>query len=307
MGSTYDGLPGNIVFPSAVNIASSTNASPIAVTTSTPHGLLTGDVVDVRDHQTNTGANGIRTITKTGASTFTLNGSTGTGVGGATGTVQPLTYGAAGTIPSDGDNDAAAVFNAAYVPLFDRTAALIPLLPPSKVAIHAVAAVGGFPSTPVWHVAGLAVTAGNLYQFVSDGAAWGTVSGSGFTALPSSGGIAPVFELGGVVAGDSVTVQLDGTVPSGNHEGMGIYFAMAAPGVTPTWPGSYSSALASKDFNAISTALPMTLVGSFTIPSSGNLWIQPILVATVSTTSTFTLNADARFSVDVYRTTGVPQ
>lgn len=73
-----------------LSIASSTNASPIAVTTSVNHNLATGDIVNVTTHATNTTANGKRTITVTGANTFTLNGTTGVGVGGATGFVELL-------------------------------------------------------------------------------------------------------------------------------------------------------------------------------------------------------------------------
>ncbi len=62
--------------------------TPIAITTTTPHGLVTGDVVTIASHLINTAAVGTFKITKTGASTFTLQGSVGNGVGGATGTVQ---------------------------------------------------------------------------------------------------------------------------------------------------------------------------------------------------------------------------
>ena len=66
-------------------IDSSTNATPIAIT-DVAHGLVTGDRVTVIGHATNTNANGTWTITRTGANTFTLDGSVGNGVGGATGT-----------------------------------------------------------------------------------------------------------------------------------------------------------------------------------------------------------------------------
>jgi hypothetical protein len=69
------------------NIASSTNATPIAITTSGSHNLGTGNTVVISGHLTNTAANGTWTITKTGATTFTLDTSVGNGVGGATGTV----------------------------------------------------------------------------------------------------------------------------------------------------------------------------------------------------------------------------
>lgn len=73
--------------PAPVSILSSTNASPIEITTATAHGYSTGYQVVVASHLTNTAANGTWTIIVTGASTFTLTGSTGNGVGGATGTV----------------------------------------------------------------------------------------------------------------------------------------------------------------------------------------------------------------------------
>ena len=67
-------------------IASSTNANPIVVT-ATAHGLVTGDLVTVRSHTTNTAANGTWTVTKLTADTLSLNSSVGNGTGGATGTI----------------------------------------------------------------------------------------------------------------------------------------------------------------------------------------------------------------------------
>jgi len=70
------------------NIASSTNATPIVITTSValPASMVTGSQVVISGHLVNTAANGEWTITKTGASTFSLTGSTGNGVGAGTGT-----------------------------------------------------------------------------------------------------------------------------------------------------------------------------------------------------------------------------
>lgn len=69
-----------------VNIVSSTNASPIVITTATDP-FATGQQVVVKNHATNTNANGTWTITRTGSGTYSLTGSTGNGVGGATGTI----------------------------------------------------------------------------------------------------------------------------------------------------------------------------------------------------------------------------
>jgi hypothetical protein len=77
-------------FPT-IAIASSTNATPIAITTSSAHAYSTGDTVFICDHATNTNANGTWEITVTGSTTFTLTGSTGNGVGGASGTSRKAT------------------------------------------------------------------------------------------------------------------------------------------------------------------------------------------------------------------------
>jgi hypothetical protein len=72
-------------------IASSTNATPIVVTTSAAHGFTTGDLVYIGDHTTNTCANGLWTIASAAGSTFSLtdpvsgSNAVGNGVGGATG------------------------------------------------------------------------------------------------------------------------------------------------------------------------------------------------------------------------------
>lgn len=82
--------------PVAINIASSTNATPIVITTATAHGLTTGDYVVVGAttiHSTNTNANGVWKVGATASATefeiLQIDGSntTGNGVGGATGTV----------------------------------------------------------------------------------------------------------------------------------------------------------------------------------------------------------------------------
>jgi hypothetical protein len=72
-------------------IASSTNATPIVVTTAVAHGFTTGDIVSITGHTTNTAANGIWAITAASGSVFSLTDPitaanvVGNGVGGATG------------------------------------------------------------------------------------------------------------------------------------------------------------------------------------------------------------------------------
>lgn len=77
----------------SINIASSTNATPIVITTATAHGLTTGDYVTVASHTTNTNANGVWLVGTTPSATefqiLQMDGSntTGNGVGGASGNI----------------------------------------------------------------------------------------------------------------------------------------------------------------------------------------------------------------------------
>lgn len=81
----------------SVAIVSSTNATPIVVTTAAGT-FAVGDSVTVAGHATNTNANGNWRVSATnGTTTVTLEGSVGNGVGGATGTVQDLAQKAAST------------------------------------------------------------------------------------------------------------------------------------------------------------------------------------------------------------------
>jgi hypothetical protein len=71
-------------------VGGATNASPIEIT-ETSHGRSTGDRVLITGVQGNTAANGVWTITSTGASTYTLDGSTGNGAYTSGGLIITLT------------------------------------------------------------------------------------------------------------------------------------------------------------------------------------------------------------------------
>src|SRR6185312_9513734 len=132
MPSQYGGVPSTVAYPAAINIAASSNASPIIVTCSTPHGLSTGDVVSISGHQSNVSANGQFSITVTSTTQFAIV-AVGVAIGGATGTVQPLKS-QSFQIPSDGDAASAAAFNVPYEALGDRSAAQLVLTGAYKLA-----------------------------------------------------------------------------------------------------------------------------------------------------------------------------
>jgi hypothetical protein len=91
-------------------ISSSTNATPIVVTTAVAHGFATGDTVYISDHTTNTTGNGLFKITAASGSVFSLTryydgvNVAGVGVGGATGYC--VNFGQTGTTVADFYDDA---------------------------------------------------------------------------------------------------------------------------------------------------------------------------------------------------------
>jgi hypothetical protein len=72
-------------------ITNATNATPIVITTSVPHGQITGNAVTISGVLGNTAANGGWTITFITATTFSLNGSVGNGSYLGGGTVTTIT------------------------------------------------------------------------------------------------------------------------------------------------------------------------------------------------------------------------
>jgi len=124
MSSTYRGVPGNEAFASSVAISSSTNATPIEITTSSAHGLKTGDRVRIVGHTVNLAANGIWAITWVSSTKFTLDTSVGVGVGAGTGNVYPYGFSLAVTIPDDGDPATASSINVPNEANLDRVAFL---------------------------------------------------------------------------------------------------------------------------------------------------------------------------------------
>jgi len=84
-GATWTGGP----IGAEVTISSSTDATPIVVTTSTNHGLNNGDYVRVYDHSTNTTANGTWKVANKTLNTFQLidaeTGANSVGAGGGAG------------------------------------------------------------------------------------------------------------------------------------------------------------------------------------------------------------------------------
>lgn len=85
---------------SPVAIVGATNAAPIVITTAVPHGFVTGQNATVTGVRGNLAANLVTTITVTGPTTFSLDGSDGTLAGaylGPSGQVVVTSLGGTGT------------------------------------------------------------------------------------------------------------------------------------------------------------------------------------------------------------------
>ena len=73
------------------NVSAATNATPIVITTSAVHGLVTGDTVVITGAAGNTAANGTWEVTVTSTTQFSLTGSAGNGAWTSGGTVRKRT------------------------------------------------------------------------------------------------------------------------------------------------------------------------------------------------------------------------
>lgn len=123
-GTQYNGKPSIQLpwIPTAKNIASSTHATPIVITTSTAHGWRTGDHVMVEGHS-HTAANGLHEIRALTPTTAELVNTVGTTTGGASGTARSAAFGT--TFPLVSDSDPArngSTWNAAYEALANMCA-----------------------------------------------------------------------------------------------------------------------------------------------------------------------------------------
>ena len=152
MSTTYnaDGTIPAATQPVAKAIGSSTNTTPIVVTTTALHGFATGDTVEITAHD-QTAANGLWQITVGTTSTFSLDGSTPSGVGTATGIVQDYAVNPLITIPSDGDAASASSVNPAFEGIFNAVPFLYQRTGAYRVYDSKVVAVAGSPvAGAVW-------------------------------------------------------------------------------------------------------------------------------------------------------------
>jgi len=134
MSEQVNGQPGMVIpdLPTAKSIASTTNATPIVVTTSTAHGVKPGDFILITG-ATDPNANGVFRAGLTASTTQVqlLDKDTGaavaaSGAGGAAGVFLSLGFGVTLQVPLDlTDLRSVAIVNAAFQMLENQDAALL--------------------------------------------------------------------------------------------------------------------------------------------------------------------------------------
>jgi hypothetical protein len=120
MPSQYLGIPSNATAGASKTINGATNATPIVISTTTPHGFNGLDIVAVGSVGGNLGANGVWTIVIVDSTHFQLSGSLGTGAYTSGGTAVQQAVTPTYAIPSAGDPFTANAFNVAYTALGDK-------------------------------------------------------------------------------------------------------------------------------------------------------------------------------------------
>ena len=215
------------------NIASSTDATPIVVTTSAAHGLNTGDVARIAGHAVNVAANGQWFANVLTSTTFQLlalvthanSVGSGAGNGGATGTCIGLNWTALTQVPSDGDNVTAASVLTIAEAAVDRTATVAEKLAYTKQIAFFVQNGASVDAMTTWATA----TTGTANSWYS------------------------VASLGSIVSGlngDTIEVDFTGTV-NATFSGanftvlrFGLFAVAYDPGTSPSFPtGATTSAL----------------------------------------------------------------
>lgn len=139
MATNYTGIASTARLNTKALLNSASMGPPIGVTTTAPHGFQTGDQVFILGVVGNTAANCPQnvpwTISVTGPSSFTLNGSTGNAPYVSGGTAYNVAFNPAFQVPSDLDTFNAAAWNVGLEAVADRTALLAQILQPRPTAL----------------------------------------------------------------------------------------------------------------------------------------------------------------------------
>jgi hypothetical protein len=310
---TYNGNAANISPAAAVNVASSTNATPIVFQTSAPHGLLDKQDVEVQGHAVNTAGNGVWQIGFVDSTHFQALGSVGNGVGGATGSVQSLTPTGFVTLVDGTVAPTAGAFNTPSQANLDIGAYLFEKTGAYKLVKYARAS-NTDDTQSAW----------DTFTFAANGTWTQSASNTLIAAVNS----APFINQGDVIEIDfdvSVAWITAGTGGSSSAFQLGLFASMFAPGVAPPAairvPGSAHQAgisnpsVAAGGSNQSAMALHLSAAfaaGSGAFPTGNslglNLYVQARTFGMANISSQLvSMTGDYVAQVRVFRLTGVPQ
>lgn len=317
MSTPYNGAAASVVgsLPTSKNIASSTNANPIAVTTSAAHGMTTGDKADIKNHQTNTSANGVWSVTVTGANTFTIPVA-GVGVGGATGVAVPISLGATYPMPTDGDNDNGASIQPSLEALGDRSAFLGTGTGVAKLAGRISWYYPDTTGVSAWGQANVTAVANTWYPIPQDASVTLQRAFLGIDGCLIQGDVAPPFSIVGVMTGDVIRLSMDANTIAGAATPVlfGLFYCIVAPGGSlpgGTFPAGWTQVPGCSKYTlgtGGSGIAPLHLEGFTPLIATGNMFLQPAVYSlAVTGGSTWTLAGDTVLTVECWRPTAMPQ
>lgn len=273
-----------------LTISSSTNATPIVITTSAAHGFSTGDTIFVEGHLVNTSANGHWAITVTSATQFSLNGSAGNGVGGATGYVQDYAVNPLLTIPDDGDAAVASSINPAFEGLFNLAPFMYERTGKFRLYYTTVnQALSGTPTTTF----GSTVTAPN------------NITWADFTGMTALMGVTPLPVM---QPGDYLDLMFSSSYEvvygTGNTTGILLGLAVSVNGGGRSILLGSARELVQPSFPATSVSVVGSIVSHFryspSVPGTYDFGLQ-ILGNATSGTNTVTMKTAWYFKLDHFR------
>lgn len=283
MPTQYNGIASRITLPGTLTIASMSGSgtNPTLVTFTTPHGLTTGDTIDLFNIDGNTAGNGTWPATVTSGSQISIPVTgNGTYTGILPGQGRPITFGSTFQVPSDGDLISASNNNAPPESLGDRSAVLLL-------------------ATGAYKLVNINIQGANDPAVATT---WGTVTSSTTSWTAGTSIALPAIP---VQKNDFVEVSLTtaAALVSSGFVSVSIGMALFAPGTT----GTFSKIAGSGSYLAQPNITALNLHGIVGVLSTGNVVFcvgQEVNSATSATTS---LGGDHTFIFKLWRPTGVNQ
>lgn len=298
MSTQYAGRPGNESVAINQTVIDATNATPIVIQTSAPHGLQEGEHVYVYGVQGNVAANALAYIHVTDLDKFALYEAwsggavalpiAGSGAYVSGGVAQPLGWASTLQLPSDGDAINAASVNTATEGEGDREAWLV-----ERTGAYRLVSAASFAIEPAGPGA---------YTC----AAMTAPSGAWADAAALNAAIDALYPLGvDVLPGDMIEVTATCSVRVGGDDlalRIGLEFAEYGASFTGATTQAISTSALNAAASAYTTYVPVSMIGR-TNPSAshGGTIIPRLQHQGIISSAGYQLYGVFRFGVQVWR------